>query len=137
MENAKHIGIDIGRNGVKAFDGNRTLFIPSVVGEWRERRLQSRREDDIEAVFNGERFFIGNLALNESEFWRYMMTDDKAHADKLILALVAIHCAGLTDVVVTTGLPVESHRPETKKAIRELLIGRGHWDITVTHYPDR
>lgn len=123
------IGIDIGRNGVKTYDGNRTLFIPSVVGEWRERRLASRRDDDIEVVFEGERYFIGNLALNESEFPRYMMTDNKAHGDTLILALTAVHLAGLTNLNVTTGLPVEFHTPLAKSSMRDLL--RGKWDIEV------
>ncbi|CAM2950233.1 ParM/StbA family protein [Paenibacillus sediminis] len=129
-----HIGLDVGRNGVKSFDGVSTRFIPSVVGEWRDRRLQSRSNDDIEVLFRGERSFVGNLALNESEFWRYMMTDDKAHADTRLLALVAIHRAGLTDdVVVTTGLPVELHTPEAKAAMRNLLLGR--WEIEVNGDP--
>lgn len=123
------LGLDIGRNGVKAYNGNRTFFIPSVVGEWRERRLESRRDDDIEVTFEGERYFVGNLALNESEFARYMMTDNKAHADTLLLALTAIHFAGQSVLNVTTGLPVELHTPDSKAAMRDLL--RGKWDIEV------
>ena len=124
-----YIGLDIGRNGVKAYTGGQTLYIPSIVGEWRERRLLSRRDDDIETVFQGERYFIGNLAANESEFGRYMMTDDKAHFDTLLLALVSIHLAGRSNVSIITGLPVEHHRPDTKEAMRNLL--KGQWDIEV------
>lgn len=123
------IGLDIGRNGVKAYTGGRSMYIPSVVGEWRERRIRSRRDDDIEAVFQGERYFIGHLAANESEFGRYMMTDDKTHSDTLLLALVSIHLAGFSNVSVITGLPVEQHLPDTKEAMRNLL--RGQWDIEV------
>ncbi|MGU3469877.1 ParM/StbA family protein [Paenibacillus sp. D51F] len=123
------LGLDVGRNGVKAFNGNQTLFIPSVVGEWRERRLVSSREDDIEVMFRGERYFIGSLALNESEFHRHMMTDNKAHADTLLLALTAIHRAGMPNVHVTTGLPVEFHDPAAKAAMSDLLTGK--WDIEV------
>lgn len=124
-----YVGLDVGRNGVKVFTGDRTIHFPSVVGEWRDRKLVSRRDDDIEAVFAGERHFIGNLALNESEFWRYMMTDSKAHEDTRLLTLVAIHRAGLENVIVVTGLPVEHHSPEMKAKMRELLVGK--WDIEV------
>jgi len=129
MESIRHISLDIGRKGVKTFDGLQTRYSPSVVGEWRDLKLKTRCHDDIEVVFEGENLFVGNLALNESEFGRYMMTDDKAHDDTRLLALVAIHQAGLTNVTVTTGLPVDQHTDDGKSAMRSLLLG--WWDIEV------
>lgn len=128
------IGLDIGRSGVKVYTGTSMFTFPSIVGEGVERKLKSQYgEGSFEVHFLGEHYFIGPLAEHESDNWRYMLMDNKAHSDTLLLALVAICRAKLSDVTVVTGLPVVQHDDENKRNIRNLLIGNraGLWDLTV------
>jgi len=59
-----------------------------------------------------------------------MMTEEKAHADTLLLALIALHRV-TTEANIITGLPVYLHDTERKNALKQLLRGNGKWDITV------
>jgi plasmid segregation protein ParM len=124
------IGLDVGRSAVKVYTGASMFHFPSVIGEYRDRRLVTDYGDKgFTFEYADERYFVGTLAENESDFARSMMTEDKTHMDTRILALTAIHRAGLTEVNVVTGLPVESHNDDNKRRLRELLAGR--YDVTV------
>jgi len=124
------VGLDIGRSSVKVFTGDKMEHFPSYLGEWRKRKLSSEHKDDIEVEFQGEKYFAGMLAQNESEFARSMMTEEKAHADTLLLALIALHRV-TTEANIITGLPVYLHDTERKNALKQLLRGNGKWEITV------
>lgn len=130
---ANVIGLDVGRSGVKAYTGTSMFSFPSIVGEGTDRNLRTEYENGFEMVFGGEWYFIGELARNESDFPRFMMTDDKAHDDTLILALAAISRTRLSDVTVVTGLPVNQHVDEHKRRLRDLLLGKrgGLWEFEV------
>lgn len=118
------IGLDCGRSRVKAVTANKILSFPAILGEWRERRLINSHGDDMEVEFRGERYFAGTLAENESEFYRSMMTDTKAHNDFLILSLLGMVRANVgASVNVVTGVPVGQHIEEEKEAIKSLLKG--------------
>lgn len=123
------VGLDVGRSAVKIVTGARVFSFPSYLGEWRERKLLNTFEDDLEVEFQGQRYFAGTLAQNESEFARSMMTDEKDHADTRLLALIALHGVGASDVSLVTGLPVGLHDNARKQRMRELLLGR--WEIIV------
>lgn len=129
------IGLDVGRNGVKVCAESRLFTFPSIVGEWNERKLNNSNygERGFEIEVNGVRRFIGELAENESNHRRYMMTDNKATEDALYLALSALHLSGYSEVTVITGLPVEQHDDAHKRAFRELLLGQraGLWDVSL------
>lgn len=131
------IGLDVGRNGVKVYTGTKQFWFPSIVGEWNERNLITEYgEKGFDVEVNGKRRFIGELAENESNTWRYMLVDDKVTEDARFLALAAIHRTGLSDLVVVTGLPVEQHggKNDRRQAFKELLMGGGRagiWDITL------
>jgi plasmid segregation protein ParM len=100
------------------------FHFPSYIGEWRERKLKSSIRDDIELEYQGEKYFVGDLARDESEFVRSMMTDSKAHEDTLLLVLTALHKAGAEgSVKVMTGLPVDQHTEYEKSKLKSLLIG--------------
>ncbi|WNF36385.1 ParM/StbA family protein [Bacillaceae bacterium IKA-2] len=119
------VGLDIGRSSVKLFDGINVLNFPSIVGEWRDRNLKSSfSKNDLEVEFQGEQYFVGALAENESEFSRSMMTDNKCHDDTLILALTALHQANISACRVVTGLPIKSHDAVNKARLKSLLQGR-------------
>lgn len=118
------VSLDIGRRNGKLFDGSQFTIMPSCVGEWRERNLDNPPlDDEIDLEFQGEKFFVGNLALNESNYHRFMMVDDKVHRDTLILALALLHMAGIDHARVITGLPITFHRKDNKKGLKELLRG--------------
>ncbi len=119
------IGLDIGRRWVKAYNGHHRFKFSAYVGEGRDRNLRTDYgEDAFDVVHNGERQFIGKLAFNESEYCRTMMTDDKAHADTLLLALTALYKMGASQCTVVTGLPVKNHNDANKQAMRNLLLGK-------------
>ncbi|MFS1514852.1 ParM/StbA family protein [Chengkuizengella sp. SCS-71B] len=125
------IGLDIGRSYVKSYTGTKIFHFPGIIGEWRERKLiTDYGENAIECRFNNERFFIGTLAQNESDFCRNMMTENKSHDDARLLALISIHKAALSEnITVVTGLPVAQHNESNKKELRDLLTG--YWEIEV------
>jgi len=115
------ISVDCGRFAVKAVDGRRLTF-PSVVGEWRERRITEGGNYDVS--INGQKYFIGELAQQESRFARDMTTRSKIHEETKILTLTAIALLADTErVQLVTGLPVEQHTPSTKTELRKLLSG--------------
>ncbi|MDQ0254943.1 plasmid segregation protein ParM [Evansella vedderi] len=123
------VGLDCGRRNVKVVTDNKVFFISSYVGEWRERKLKDKSTNHLEVEFQDEKYFVGDLALEESEFCRSMMTDDKDHDDTLILALTALHQAGVEEANIVTGLPVSMHDEDRKRRMKNLLLGP--WEITV------
>ncbi|TVY07195.1 ParM/StbA family protein [Paenibacillus cremeus] len=129
------VGLDVGRNGVKVCAEGRLFTFPSIVGDWNERKLVTDYSDrgGYEIDVQSARKFIGTLAENESINPRHMLIDNKATDEAKFLALTALHLTGFTDVIVVTGLPVEQHVTEQKKAFRDLLFGQrgGMWDFNV------
>lgn len=124
------VGLDCGRKSVKVFTGQKMFNFASIVGEARERNLNNRHSNgDLEVEFESEKFYVGELAERESEFYRAMMTEQKDHDDTRLLALTALHQANVTEARVITGLPVANHNDENKKRLKQLLQGR--WEITV------
>jgi hypothetical protein len=81
---------------------------------------------------NGQTFFVGQLALNESsdattgrgDVARYW----NGHSLRLLLVLAA--AAGLDTVRVVTGLPVDIWTPENKRAVQESLQGTHNYRIS-------
>jgi plasmid segregation protein ParM len=124
------VGGDFGRSLIKVYTGTKYIHLPAFVGEWREMNLVSTNgKMNYEVEFEGEMFFTGKLAQNESEFSRQMLTEDKANADTKLLALVALHQTGFTDIDLVTGLPISIHDADHKRSLQKLLLGTN--DITV------
>ncbi|MBP2643450.1 MAG: hypothetical protein H6Q67_1337 [Firmicutes bacterium] len=116
------ISVDCGRHAVKAIFNGRRLTYPSVVGEWRERKITEG--GNYEVSINGQRYFVGELAQHESRYARDMTTKSKIHEETKILTLTAIALLAETErVQLVTGLPVDQHTPETKAELRRLLAG--------------
>lgn len=128
------VSLDIGRKNGKLFDGSQFVMMPSCVGDWRERNLDNPPlNDEIELELQGEKFFVGNLALDESFYRRFMMVDDKVHQDTLILALSLLYMANIKDARIITGLPISLHRKENKRDLKQLLQGRH--DVVINGEP--
>lgn len=118
------VGLDLGRRNVKLFTGDRYVWFPAVVGEWRDLKLRNNfGSKAFDCMYGGERFFAGVLAENESEFARQMLIEDKAHQDTLLLALIALSHSPHDDFDIVTGLPVNLHDEEHKNALSNLLVG--------------
>jgi plasmid segregation protein ParM len=77
--------------------------------------------------FQGNRFFAGSLAEDESEFPRQMLVDTKVTQDALLLGLIGLHTAGISNADIVTGVPVDQHDEATKTAFKDLLLGR--WEL--------
>jgi plasmid segregation protein ParM len=115
------ISVDCGRYAVKSV-GSRKLTFPSVVGEWRQRKISEGGNYDV--AINGNRYFIGELAQQESRFARDMTTRSKIHEETKILTLTAIALQAETErVKLVTGLPVDQHTDGIKAELRRLLSG--------------
>ena len=114
------IGIDIGRNQVKAYSQDFRVKFPSRVGEWRQRRLNSG--GDYELEYNGKKYFIGDLA-EESYTVREMATESKLH-DETKLLFITVLALYSKDTNITIGLPVSQHVAENKQRFISMLQGR-------------
>jgi len=118
------IGVDSGRQGVKAVtEGNRRIFIPSVVGEWRKRKISEG--GDYEVLINGQQYFVGELAAMESRFRREMTSRSKIHEETRVLTITAIALLATPgeEIRIVTGLPVDQHILEIKQEYTRLLSG--------------
>jgi plasmid segregation protein ParM len=116
------LAVDCGRYGVKAVSGSKKITFPSIVGEWRERKISSG--GNYELTINGEKFFVGELAQQESRYARDMTIKSKIHEETKILTLAAIGL--LTDcerIQLVTGLPVDQHTEAIKRQLKQLLSG--------------
>ena len=116
------IGIDVGRNTVKAVSPKKKIIFKSKVGEWRERKLTDG--GNYEVQLNDNKYFVADLA-EESYFSREMATESKIHDETKILFLAAVGLLAKPNetVQIVTGLPVYQHTPEVKKELKELLEG--------------
>jgi len=71
----KNVGIDLGYGFVKATDGDKEYVFPSVVGSGRDlkyrselsRPLQSQGLDSLVVTLEGRKYFVGELAIRQSE----------------------------------------------------------------------
>lgn len=115
------VGIDVGRDSVKAVTCGTKVSFKSRVGEWRERRLNSG--GDFEVDVGGQKYFVADLA-EESYFRREMATESKVHQETQILFLTALsQIVKGKRIAITTGLPVTQHTANDKEALSRLLQG--------------
>jgi len=118
------IGIDVGRDRVKAVSSMGRVDFPSVVGEWQQRNL-STKHGEYEVTVDQNKVFVGELAIRESYCQRAMATETKTHQESKILFLTAL--AALVkegeSVNVVTGLPVAQHTTSGKNEFKKLLEG--------------
>lgn len=118
------IGHDGGRDSHKVDIGDgKQLSIQSIVGKARSRNLIEHLNYSVE--INGREWFVGDLA-RESFFKRQMASESKIHEDTKILFLtsIALVAEPNSDIVITTGLPVNQHNPDTKQKLIQLLCGK-------------
>jgi plasmid segregation protein ParM len=127
------VGVDGGNNEVKIYGESGAMKFLSNLGEYRERRLESKfSDDDIVFEYNGEKGFAGTLAKFESEFITSRMGDTKAHEDFLLRVLIGLHrYSEETDFRIIVGQPINRHNNEEKQKMKLML--QGAHEITVNN----
>jgi plasmid segregation protein ParM len=119
------VGVDGGNNEVKLYGEHGAMKFLSNLGEYRERKLESKfSDDDIVFEFNGRKGFAGTLAKFESVYSASRMGDTKAHEDFLLRVLIGLHrYAEETDFQIVVGQPINKHINEEKKKMKSMLVG--------------
>jgi plasmid segregation protein ParM len=125
------IGADIGRCEAKLYSNGDVVRFPARVGEWQQREISSG--GDYEVEIDGEKWFVGELALLESHFGRRMVEQNKANQELLIELLTGLYLIMEPDpdITIVTALPIDQYNAVNREALRTLL--RGHYSVSVNH----
>jgi hypothetical protein len=132
------IGADIGRSEVKLYSNGDVVRFPARVGEWQQREISSEGNYEVEISrgnANGEKWFVGELALLESNFNRRMVEQNKANQEMLIELLTGLYLITEpdADISLVTALPIDQYNAANREALRALL--RGRYVVSVNHGP--
>lgn len=116
------IGADIGRSEVKLCSGGEFIRFPARVGEWQPREISSG--GDYEVSIAGGQWFVGELALLESNFNRRMVEANKANQELLIELLTGLYMIAEPDaeIVIVTAL---------LEMLTMMMAGREHENIVL------
>lgn len=112
---SKNIGIDVGYGFVKSTDGEREFIFPSVVGLGQELRYRSelsirtRPLDNIAITVDNKDYFVGDLAIRQSEIASRSLDPNRAedrNVKVLLLAGLNLYAQWENETFnVVTGLP--------------------------------
>jgi len=122
------IPIDCGRNTVKLLNNQ---SFRSVVGDWHHREMSDNEEYEV-IINDKEKYFVGQLALDESVAAIEMNIPSKIHNQTKVLFLTGVALSVIeqdSDLVICTGVPVADFNSATKNALEKLLYGE--YDIRV------
>lgn len=146
----KLAGIDVGNDSIKiALDGaNEPIIVPNIVAPGYERHILQEEDSPLKAMDvvihspklakNNQRYFVGQLAMENEDSSELEETDNKAMSDQsLIVALTALAYAGLmsqsfgtdgynspdeVEYIIGTGLPVRTYA-RFHRTFEERLVG--------------
>lgn len=100
------IGVDVGRHYTKAVCGEKRIKFPSYVGSPVKRNLG---DGGLEINIDGEHYFLGELAINESMDVTLEVTKNGLdHAKPLLINAVSQFCENTIDLV--GGLQISDYR---------------------------
>lgn len=123
----KHIGLDVGRSGVKTYSDNGKWVYPASVGSYRNFKLDKHlTENDMIVQYNDNTYLVGEIADIEAHDGTRNFLKSKANPDTQILSVVGIHRLvndGATVNVVICH-PIDNHRGTDKTRLKSLLEGR-------------
>jgi plasmid segregation protein ParM len=138
--NNQSIGIDLGYGFVKMQDGPGELVFPSVVGIGKEIKFFSGmikkdvKTDNISIVYDGQRYFVGDLAMRQSDIASRGLSQDRVNdSNYKIIMLAALGLMAKAEeetFSIVTGLPTNyfgAYRDELRKSIvgeYEFLYGQ-------------
>ncbi|QQE81530.1 ParM/StbA family protein [Alicyclobacillus sp. SO9] len=120
------IAVDSGRSSTKVVtDGARDWF-PSILGEYRDLKLERKMQrTDLVVGYAGQRYYVGDVAKDESVSGAQLMISSKAHMDTKIFVLTALHrvLPNKSAVFLVTGEPISNHQAGEKLRMKQLLLG--------------
>jgi len=126
------IPIDTGRSSTKLLNG---VSFKSVVGDWHHREISD--DEEYEVIINDkEKYFVGQLALDESFAPVEMNTASKIHNQTRVLFLTGVALSITeddSDLFIITGVPVADFNTTTKSALENLLYGKYDIQINGVH----
>lgn len=128
----RNIGIDLGFGFVKATNGDLDIIFPSVVGAGTDLTYRSELTTYVEPIENmavsidGKRYFVGDLAIRQSEILSRSMSDhhpQEKNTKVLLLTTLALYCEGENaEFNVVTGLP-PGYYLSNKDSLSDLVKG--------------
>ncbi len=129
-KNKQSIGIDLGYGFVKMQDGPGEIAFPSVVGLGKEIKFFSGmikkdvKTDNISLVYDGQRYFVGDLAMRQSDIASRGLSQDRVNdVNYKIIMLAALGMMAKTEdetISIVTGLPTNyfgAYRDELRRSI--------------------
>lgn len=122
------VAVDSGRSGTKVVSEGVREWFPSVLGEYRELRLERKmKRTDMVVEYGEQRYYVGDVARDESVSGAQLMVTTKAHHDTKIFTLAALHrvVPSGAAVFLVTGEPIANHTAGEKLRMKQLLLG-GH-----------
>ena len=122
------VSVDCGRNTVKLLNN---VSFRSVVGDWHHREISDNEEYEV-IINDKEKYFVGQLALDESFAPIEMSTASKIHEQTRVLFLTGVALSleeNDSDLYICTGVPVIDFNATTKTALENLLFGK--YDIQI------
>ena len=146
----KNIGIDLGYGFVKATDGDREYIFPSVVGAARDLKYKSELAsrtpgvDHLVISVDGRRYFVGDLAIKQSEIASRSLDQDRIedrNTKVLLLTALALFAQWEQQTFnVVTGLPTvyyASYKDAWVNAMRgsqtvRFVVGNEEKERTIT-----
>ncbi len=127
-----NVGIDLGYGFLKATNGSRDIVFPSVVGlgadiAYRsELSLYTQEEDNLVVELEGARYFVGSLAVRQSEIAARSLAEDRPgdwSARVLFLTALGLVIDGPTGHAnIVTGLP-PAHYRLYRDALVDIMLG--------------
>ena len=125
------VPIDTGRNTTKLLNNE---SFRSVVGEWHHREISDGEE--YEVIINGEKYFVGQLALDESIAPIEMNTSSKINNETKVLFLTGVALSVVepdSNLIIVTGVAVDMFNSATKVALEKLLYGEYNIRVNDKH----
>ncbi|MEE6450549.1 ParM/StbA family protein [Gottfriedia acidiceleris] len=118
------IGVDPGNKEIKVAAANGAIAFNSCLGEWRERKLTSSfSENDMEIEWRGKRYFLGDLAENESRFKLQANGISKVHDEGVLRVLIALYQFESDVFDITVSQPIKGHTDRLKEKFKAMLLG--------------
>lgn len=113
----KVVGIDIGYGFLKIHDGEKFLVVPSVIGNAVDLTFEIKNQgidlSNIEVEYEDEKYFVGDLAILQSEHpYRSLSTDRTTDIVVKIMFLTGLALLSehpIESFSVVTGLPVKDY----------------------------
>ncbi|HVB10751.1 MAG TPA: ParM/StbA family protein [Bacillota bacterium] len=141
-----NVGIDIGYGFLKCRSGSRHFVLPSVVGTAQNLAYRSELsgytapEDNVVVETDGNRYFVGSLAVRQSEVAARSLAEDRPGdpAAKVLFrtALALLQDPSTSTFNVVTGLPPISFRAYQDR-LRDMVAGDHHVVLGGEHPVER